>query len=226
MKQIISFLFLVLCLDLAGQNSKLYLSRWNEEGKPDIITKQAEWTYHKKGRLYYFISNDDSKIFVSLKVQDPAVELRILREGMKLWINMDNKPEKNLGVLFPVGVQTQSSGSKKSDQQESGAPEVSIVTAVSKATTIELIGFKGEERRLKAENPDSFTGSVSIDNQGFLLYNMVLPIEKLPVRNSKDGNGAMPFTLGAEYGIVQVKGKKSPAPALVWIRSIKLAADK
>ena len=27
-----------------------------------------------------------------------------------------------------------------------------------------------------------------------------MPVAKLPVRNSRDGSGAMPFTLGIEYG--------------------------
>jgi len=226
MKQIVSFLLVLLSLNLSGQSSNLIQSRWNEDGAPDNNILQNDWSYLRKGRVYYFISNDDNKIYVSLKIQDPAAGLRILREGLKLWINMDNRPEKNLGIHFPLGAQNQSSGSRKSDQQESGAQEVSIINALSKATAIELIGFKGEERKLKADNPDSFTGAVSIDSQGSLLYNMVLPVEKLPVRNSRDGVGAMPFSLGIEYGTTAVNGKKTPAPVLVWIKSIKLATDK
>lgn len=209
MKQIIFFLLLLISLDLAGQTSKIFQSRWNEDGSPEINIRQADWTYIKKARVYYFISNDDNKIYLSLLIHDQVVGLRILREGLKLWINMDNKPEKNLGIHFPLGTQSQTS-----------------ISALSMATTIELIGFKGEERRVKAENPDTFTGAVSIDNQGFLLYNMVLPLEKLPVRNSRDGVGAMPFSFGIEYGTVAVKGKKTPSPVLVWIKSIKLATDK
>jgi len=226
MKQIVSFILVLVSLNLSGQSSNLIQSRWIEEWAPDSILLQNDWSYLRKGRVYYFISNDDNKIYVSLKIQDPVAGLRILREGMKLWINMDNKPEKNLGIHFPLGAQNQSSGSRQSAQQESGAQEVSIINALSKATTIELIGFKGEERKLKADNPDSFAGAVSIDNQGFILYYMVLPIEKLPVRNSRDGVGAMPFALGIDYGTTAVNGKKSPAPVLVWIKSIKLATDK
>lgn len=225
MKQIITFLIVFLSLDLAGQTSQVFQNRWNDAGSPDINIAQADWIYNKKGKVYYFISNDDNKIYVSLLIQDQVVGLRILSEGMKLWINMDNKPERNLGIHFPVGTQSQSSDSRKRDKQETGAQEVSIINAISMATTIELIGFKGEERRVKAENPDTFTGSVRID-QGFLLYNMALPLEKLPVRNSKDGVGAMPFSFGIEYGTTAVKGKKTPAPVLLWIKSIKLATDK
>jgi len=226
MKQIIFFSILLFSLDLAGQTSNVFQSRWNEDGSPDVNIPQADWKYIKKGKVFYFISNDDNKIYVSLKIQDQVAGLRILRDGLKLWVNMDNKPEKSLGVYFPLGTQNQSSGNRKSDKQESGAQEVSIINALAMATTIELLGFKGEERRVKSDNPDTFTGAVSINNQGFLLYNMVLPIEKLPVRNSKDGVGAMPFSFGIEYGAVATNGKKTPAPVLVWIKSIKLATDK
>jgi hypothetical protein len=226
MKQFIWVLLILLTSELSGQSGKVYLSTWNSDGSAGIKISQSEWTYQKKGSFYYFISNDADKIFINIRIQDETVQLRLLREGMKLWVNMDDKPVKNLGVHFPLGSMNSTSKGKRSEQLSTDAAEVSILTSLSKATVIELIGFKGEQSRLSADNPDSFSGSVKIDNNGWLNYYMILPIEKLPVRNSREGIGAMPFSFGVEFGIVAEKGKKTPTPVLVWIKSIKLATDK
>jgi hypothetical protein len=211
---------------LSAQKGKDIQSHWNENGTPEETISTENWTFQKQGKFNYFISNDKDKIFLTIKIQEAPVQLRVLREGLKLWINMDNKPITILGVHFPLGTLNSGTNGKRSEQQISQAPEVSLITAVAKATTIELIGFKGEERKLKAENPDSFTGSVIIDNQGVLFYRMVLPFEKLPLRNSREGVGAMPFSLGIEYGSAIETMKKNSAPVLVWIKNIRLATNK
>jgi hypothetical protein len=68
-----------------------------------------------------------------------------------------------------------------------------------------------------------------------------MPVAKLPVRNSKEGNGAMPFTLGIEYGFPPVNNKPdekmdSPRNArfqqtvagseMHWIKNVRLATSK
>jgi hypothetical protein len=71
-----------------------------------------------------------------------------------------------------------------------------------------------------------------------------MPIAKLPVRNSRGGHGAMPFTLGIEYGtlpaINKQGGNRGPKPSslfhsgssgsdgarLYWINNVRLATSK
>ena len=99
-------------------------------------------------------------------------------------------------------------------------------TLISLANTIELIGFTREnERRFPSENADNCSGYVKVDNQGVLHYKMVIPITKLPVRNSKDASGAMPFNLGVEYGAVPISGSSKP-PVIVWIKNVSLATGR
>jgi hypothetical protein len=38
---------------------------------------------------------------------------------------------------------------------------------------------------------------------------MIMPIIRLPIRNSREGNGAMPFSLGIEYGFSSDSGQAS-----------------
>ncbi len=76
-----------------------------------------------------------------------------------------------------------------------------------------------------------------------------MPVEKLPIRNARNGMGAMPFTIGIEYskgnirnkkikaGGSEVTGKfnarrvtdpnkKNPDILTFWIKNVKLATEK
>jgi len=226
MRQFLLFVLILTSGIISGQGGKFIQSKWNIEGVPSTQVVNSGWMYQKQGKFYFNISNNEEKIFLKIRFEDPAVQVRVLVGGMKLWINMDNKTERNLGVHFPVGTINTGVQGRNSDTKVKSASEVSVLTALSKATTIELIGFKGEERRFQADNPDSFAGWVVVDNNGHLIYDLVLPVEKLPVRNAREGGGAMPFSFGIEYGSASEPGKKSIAPVMVWIKSIRLATDK
>jgi len=197
---LISFFF---CINLNAQKGKLFLSNWHENENANMNLSSDKYSYFEKGKLYYYLSNDNDNIYIDVKIEDPGVQNRILKQGLIVWINMDSKLAKKMGIRFPIG--SQYSGGRN----EPNMPDVkinadgSIVTPLSLANTIELISFTNEEaRRFPADNSDNFRGSVKYDNEGTLQYKMLIPIAKLPVRNSKDGDGAMPFTFGVEYGAV------------------------
>ena len=203
MKTLAAVLLLIMCISLNAQKGKLILSCWHENGNSEMNIPSDKYFYFEKGKLYYFLSNDHENIYLDMKIEDPGVQNRILKEGLTVWINMDSKSIKKMGVRFPMG--SQYSGSRK----EPNKPDVklnadgSLVTPLSRANTIELIGFPNiEGRHFPADNPDTFRGSVKFDNAGALQYKMLMPISKLPVRNSKNGVGAMPFYFGIEYGIL------------------------
>jgi uncharacterized membrane protein YgcG len=176
MKFSVFILSVLFSAGLSAQKGDLNMSRWHLSDN----VESSDYKLIKKAGLYYSISNDNDNIYIDMKVQDQRVQNMILKEGLTIWINMDGKSVKKMGVRFPLGSQKDS--------------------PLSSSNTIELIGFIGEqERHFPADNPDNFRGSVKYDGVT-LHYKMLMPIAKLPVRNSKDGNGAMPFTLGIGYG--------------------------
>jgi len=218
-------LALITCPNLNAQKGKLFLSIWNEDGNTELKIPSDKYFYYGKGKLYYFLSNDNNNIYVDLKIEDDGVKNRILKQGLTVWINMDSKLTKKMGIRFPVGSQNSGGQNNLNLPYYNLNTDGSLVTLLSLANTIELIGFTNEEaRRFPAYNADSFRGSVQCDNEGTLHYKMLLPIAKLPVRNSKDRDGAMPFTFGIEYG--PAKAQTGFPPVLLWIKNIKLATDK
>jgi hypothetical protein len=200
MKKIILLLTLFICAGLSAQKGKGIFSRWNGNGDQGMNPDTADYTNIKHGKIFYFLSNDNEFIYLFLRIKDAGVQHNILEQGLIVWVNMDNKTVKKMGIRFPIGSQN-SVGKKKPGAADllfdsDGKP----ATALSLANTIELVGFLNENpRRFPAENPDSFRGSVRFDNDGILHYKLAMPIEKLPVRNSRDGVGAMPVVLGIEY---------------------------
>jgi hypothetical protein len=199
MKTFVLILSMILCSNLNGQQGKFLLSSFRNDGNGNVSSEN--FTFSKKAKFYYFISNDKANVYLDLKIDDSEVQSRILLQGLTLWINMDGKSAKKMGVHFPIG--SQHSGGRRG-QNTQGAnldSEGKPLTPLAQANTIELLGFISEEsRRFPADNADSFSGSVSYDKEGVLHYKLKMPLVKIPVRNAKEGGGAMPFTLGIEYG--------------------------
>jgi hypothetical protein len=222
MKTLTILIAFLSCISLSAQKGKLFVSSWHEVGNDGTGITTASYSNFKKGNLYYFLSNDNANVYIDMKIVDPPTQTRILEYGLTIWINMDGKELKKMGIRFPIGSQN-SKVRKNSDMGEYNmSKDVNTATLLSLANKIELLGFTSEEVRLfPAGNSDNFRGSLRYDNEGTLYYRMVMPIAKLPVRNSKDGNGAMPFHLGFEYG------QSNTLPALsFWIKNFKLVTDK
>jgi hypothetical protein len=234
------FLFFV-CCGFHDRNENLNLCRWHFTDKIEA----SDYQLIKKTKLYCFLSNDNENFYINIRIEDQGVQNRILKEGLTIWINMDGKEVKKMGVRFPVGSQNQG-GHRKADHSENNAlSDGSTENPLYLANTIELIGFISEqERRFPSENTDNFRGSVKYNEAGIFFYKMVMPIAKLPIRNSKEGHGAMPFTIGIEYGsvpVINTQGRNSgPAPSFLnrsggsgdgvselnWINNVRLATPK
>jgi hypothetical protein len=211
MNKIVLLALLLISLNASGQKDKSYHCSWHTEGSEELSISSESYTYSEKGKLFYFLSNDENKIILDMKVEDEGIQNRILKEGMTIWINMDGKQDKKMGVRFPIGSQYQAGGKSNLTTLN---PDGTVVTPLSMANTIELTGFTGENsNRLPSENYDSFNGFVNYDKEGILHYRMNFPFEKIPLRNSKEGGGAMPFNFGIEYGMAPSANIHTPPPS-------------
>jgi hypothetical protein len=217
MKIFIIYILLFFSVNLYAKKVKFYFSRWNEKGNTWLDVPSDMYSYFNKGELYYFISNDNTNIYIDIKIENSGVYNRILNEGLIVWINMDSKLTRKMGIRFPIGSKNSISGKEPHISSGKLNADGTLVAILTQANKIELIGFKNEEiRQIPAENADNFSGSLKYDKEGILHYKMLLPIAKLPVRNSKDGDGAMPFSFGIEYGPLPLKntsrGNMAPPP--------------
>lgn len=197
MKSSLFILSFVICSALYGQKDNENLCRWHSNS----AANQIDYYAIKRSAISYSLSNDNDNIYLDIKVADVNEQNMILRNGLVIWINMDGKTNRKMGVRFPVGSRNNSVRRVQQMGESEKAPQSFPGDPQSMANTIELIGFINEaQRRFPAENPDNFRGSVKFDANGALIYNLRMPLVKLPVRNTKNGKGSVPFTLGIEYG--------------------------
>jgi hypothetical protein len=241
MKSSILILSFFVCSGLNAQKENLNLIRWHASDKVEA----SDYQLIRNSDLYCFISNDNDNLYFDVKVKDQGTQNRILKEGLTIWISMDGKEEKKMGVRFPVGSQNQGAHRKTDHQENNSVPDGNPVNPIALANTIEIIGFTTEQQRhFPSDNHDSFRGSVKCDEAGILYCKLVIPIMKLPVRNTRAVNGAMPFILGIEYGYLPVMNKQAenrgPRPSslfhsgssgssgskLYWINNVRLATSK
>jgi hypothetical protein len=197
MKSSLLILSLIFCSALSGQKGNTNICRWHSNAG----TTTADYIAINRTGLSYSLSNDNDNIYLDIKVADAEEQNMILRNGLVIWINMDGKKNRKLGVRYPVG--SRNITTRRGDNSQSGdrAQQALPGNPLTMANTIELIGFINEtQRRFPSENPDNFRASVKFDAEGALVYNMLMPLVKLPLRNTKNGSGSVPFTLGIEYG--------------------------
>lgn len=225
MRSIAVFYVFCFCLAINAQNRSLNLSKWHDGDKID----KSDYQLIKKSKINCSISNDNDFIYMNLMVPDKLVSERILEEGLTIWVDMDGKQQKKMGIRFPLGSENPLANKNHSAEKNNEAEDL-----ISQANTIELIGFISEQdRHFAAQNSDNFRGSVKYGPNGELFYRLLMPVSKLPLRNSRSGNGAMPFNLGLEIGYVplpktkvQAKNESHNASVLYWINDVRLASSK
>jgi len=199
MKNTSIILALLLCTNAYSQKKNESVSTWNSHGGDDSEIPADSYNYFKKGKIYYYISNDNENIYLSVKVEDPEIQNKILKQGMIIWVNPDGKQLQRTGIRYPVGSQVK--GRPGIGNKIEISPGVNPNSPISQATTIELVGFTDEKvNRFPANNADNFRGSVRYNDDGILLYRLVMPLARLKTISSKDETEQIKYTLGIEPG--------------------------
>jgi hypothetical protein len=192
---------LVLCLfssaGINAQSGKINQSIWHNSDR----TEFSDFRQIRRTGVSYNLSNDNDNLYLDLLIENRDDQNAILNNGLILWINMEEKAQRKMGIRYPMGVQNMGTRNKSFQSDRDITQKDKEGNPISMANTIEIIGFIGErERHFSSDNAVNFRGWIKFDEPGKLHYRMVMPIARLPVRNSRDGNGAMPFSLGIEYG--------------------------
>jgi hypothetical protein len=84
---------------------------------------------------------------------------------------MNGKEERKMGVRFPMGSQNQGNHRKSDHTETEQYQDISLISLLAQANTIEILGFTSEQQRhFPSENRDNFRGSVKLDEKGTLIY--------------------------------------------------------
>lgn len=173
---------------LNGQ--KGYQCRWRSNPSSDFQLPDLYYSSWKKGAVLYCLTNDGSNIYLDMKIRETLEQNRILKSGMTLWIDVEGKTRKRFGVRYPIGSDYTRMGRKPGEMQ--------MGTPLSMANTIQLIGFRKERpAHIPSNSSEGIRGSVKYDNDGNLIYRLVVPISDIE-GYSKDSGKVLNMCI--EYG--------------------------
>lgn len=188
-----------------AQREKGESMKWRSGTGESYLIPEENYTSERKGAILYCLSNDEKALYVDMKITESEDQSKILQSGMTVWLNADGKSRKTLGVRFPVGSRYSMNRTQNS--------ALNKPSPLSMANTIQLVGFgEGVQSRFPSDNTDNIRGVVKYDEDGNLIYSMVIPVDKLPEAEKTAATDPLNlWTIGIEYGAPPVMTGQVPA---------------
>ncbi len=149
--------------------------------------------YDEKAQLGYAVSNDKDNLYITVETGDLATQLKILREGLTVWIDRTGNKEEVTAINYPIPVSA-SQGDRPARQKATAGsgPQVSGNDGVQKqrldledkvraawkdAKEFSLQGFKSCNLQFPVVAPDScgIVVSLSIDADNEMVWEAKIP---------------------------------------------------
>ena len=125
--------------------------------------------YDEKAQLGYAISNDKENLYITVETGDPATQLKILREGLTVWIDRTGGKEEVTAINFPIPV--------NNGQKEERAPRQKAAPAAGQGQ-LGLSSDATQKRRMDIEDKvrAAMGDAKEYSLQGFKSCNLQFPI--------------------------------------------------
>jgi len=148
------------------QNNEFKLNELNQDWSGGTLTDSEQG-------MVYGISNDESYLYVKLKVVDERNQRKILMNGLVLWFDNEGKAKKKLGYAFPLS-------------NEKAKLEINAVTSTGKdlelREKLELLQMETDKVNNRFLKGDEAINVISEDGK---------VVETFPSHQSKEGVNIM-----------------------------------
>lgn len=168
--------------------------------------------YDKESKIMYNISNDDSSLYLVLKLHDEAMQQKIMVAGLELSIDTAKKPTRQFYINYPLEGGRPPMANPTDNQQYNPQKSSKLSTMrnhfkMSK-TEVKLKGFKGVPAGIQTINSSSIMISVDWDSLGTMYWEAQIPLSTFykPVITSADS--AKTFVLTLNINALQVPDKQ------------------
>lgn len=235
LQKIFSVIFVVLILVSCGSSkhsSKRLPGAW-QVSPITVDGYNNDWPspypeYDDKAMLGYAVTNDKQNLYISVETGDPATQLKILRNGLTVWIDKNGGKEEVTAINFPlpdayknskVGDEerpqkgqwqhAQSGGGNDRQDQKRMELEDRVRKALEKANEFSLQGFKGCNQQFAILEKDScgIVTRIGIDSTNELVWEAVVPLKSFYGKaemTRQDKGKPMSVT-------IETEGSKKPA---------------
>lgn len=186
------------CISKKHAKSKKMPGRW--QSTPITIDgSNKDWPspypeYDDKAMLGYVVSNDKENLYITVETGDPATQLKILREGLTVWIDKTGEKEEVTAINFPLP--THAGGNRQKDMspptharwnpEEGNNPdkkrlqlEERVKAALGNARDYSLQGFKGCNLQFPIMEKDTcgIVTRIALDEFNELVWEAVIPFK-------------------------------------------------
>jgi hypothetical protein len=152
--------------------------------------------YDEKASLGYAVSNDKDYLFITVETGDPATQLKILREGLTVWIDRTGEKSEETAINFPIpmshsGKSTSDAQPRRAKMQEGDGKggsreqqqrldlEDKVRVAMKSATEFSLQGFKSCNLQYGIMETDScgVVVRMALDENNELVWEAAVPFK-------------------------------------------------
>jgi len=196
------------------------------QAKPIIVDgKNDDWTlpypdYDKKAMIGYAVSNDKDNLYVTVETGDPYTQLKILKEGLTVWIDKKGEREMTTSINYPLSPDENEGGNSQGErpasqhwqsgqgQRQRMGMEDKINKALSQDTVYSLYGFKGCRGDFLLSQTDTcgIIVRTAIDQDNELIWEAVIPFKAFYYKPEIDKRDkGKPLSIGFE-----ITGLKKP----------------
>jgi hypothetical protein len=153
--------------------------------------------YDEKAMLGYAVSNDKTNLYITVETGDPAVQLKILKEGLTVWIDRNGEKNEETAINFPIPQRQGSTRGKGSadrpgamhlegggnastpEQRQRMVLEDRVAAALAGADQYSLQGFRSCNLQYSISEHDSCGVQVKIalDANNELVWEAIVPLK-------------------------------------------------
>lgn len=149
--------------------------------------------YDAKAMVAYATSNDDKNLYITMETGDPLTQVKILKQGMTVSIDVHGKKDPTYHINFPLAdaddvsdLFNQSSDAKDGSLRLSRRVEQKLAKAADECNQMSLEGFNGCSGgfMIAQDNPCGIKVKVRIDEYKQLVWEAVVPFSAISSKST------------------------------------------
>ncbi len=103
--------------------------------------------------IRYAVDNDSEFLYVAMRIQDERTQVKLMRLGMKFFIDLKGKKKENMGIEFPIKIEHpvttgENEGRRNQEGGEQKGPDIKTVKKMLALNLLymRVFGFEGESK--------------------------------------------------------------------------------
>ncbi len=186
---------LISCSSSKHSGTKKIPGTWQSE--PIVIDgSNKDWPspypeYDDKAQLGYAVSNDKDNLYITVETGDPATQLKILRNGLTVWIDKAGERNEETAINYPIPVATAEKTGRDDERPSPGQwqggglekkrieLEDRVKMEISNAREFSLQGFKGCNMQFQLSEKDTcgIIVRMTLDADNELVWEAAVPFK-------------------------------------------------